>query len=240
VTALLVVLAIAVAAGGVVAMAAPSPRHAALGASWAALAAGFVGDPLPDPAALIARAAGAALAGWLLWMALRDAPRATERSSLGLAGNASVAVVALVAGWFAALALASQLAEAGPDSASSTAAAALAGGSPIAAAALGTSFALVVLAAYPVLAPRDGLRMGLGTMLLMVAAELAIPAIGGGADDGTAIAFGVLIACAGAALASIAAVMLRQPAGLALRDVQGHELAAHRATSETRRTDDLP
>jgi multisubunit Na+/H+ antiporter MnhC subunit len=236
VTALLVVLAIAVAAGGVVAMAAPNPRHAALGASWAALAAAFVGDPLPDPAALTARVAGAALAGWLLWMALRDAPRATDRSALGLSGNAAVAMVALVAGWFAALALASQLAAAGPDGASSTAAAALAAGSPIAAAALGTSFALVVLAAYPVLAPRDGLRMGLGTMLLMVAAELAIAAIGGG-DDGTAIAFGVSLACAGAALASIAAVLLRQPAGLALRDPHGHELVAHRATNNLRRTD---
>jgi hypothetical protein len=237
VTALLVVLAIAVAAGGVVAVAAPSPRHAAIGASWAAFAAAFVSDPLPDPAALIARAVGAALAGWLLWMVLRDAPRATERSALGLPGTAAVAMVALVAGWFAALALGVQLAAAGPDSTSSTAAAALAGGSPIAAAALGTSFALVVLAVYPVLAPRDGLRMGLGTMLLMVAAELAIAAIGGGTDDGAAIAFGVLIACTGAALASIVAVLLRQPAGLALRDPQGHELVAHRAPVSMQRSD---
>jgi hypothetical protein len=237
VTALLVVLAIAVAAGGVVAVAAPNPRHAALGASSATFAAAFVGDPLPDPAALIARAAGAALAGWLLWIALRDAPRATERSALGLPGNAAVAMVALVAGWFAALALGSQLAAAGTDSASSTAAAALAGGSPIAAAALGTAFALVVLAAYPVLASRDGLRMGLAAMLLMVAAELAVAAIGGGPDDGAAIAFGVLTACTGAALASIATVLLRQPAGLALRDPHGHELAAHRAENSAQRTD---
>ena len=236
-TVLLVILAIAVAAGGVVAVAAPSPRHAVLGAAGAAMAAAFVGDPLPDPPALVARAAGAALAGWLLWLALRDAPRATERSALGLPGSSAVAMVALVAGWFAALALGSQLAAAGSDTSSSTAAAALAAGSPVAAAALGTSFALVVLAVSPVLAPRDGLRLGLGAMLLIVAAELAIAAIGAGTDNGTAIAFGVLVATTGAALASIVAAMLRQPAGLALRDPQGHELVTHRATAEPRGSD---
>ncbi len=232
------VLAIAVAAGGVVAVAAPNPRHAVLGAAGAAFAAAFVSDPLPDPAALIARASGAVLAGWLLWVALRDAPRATDRSALGLPGSAAVAMVGLVAGWFAALTLGDQLAATGQGGTSAIAAAALAAGSPVAAAALGTSFALIVLAVSPVLVPRDGLRMGLAAMLVLIAAELAVTAIGGGTDDGAAIAFGVLIAGTGASLAAIVSVMLRQPAGLALRDPQGYELATHRTPGDPTRADE--
>lgn len=234
-TALLVVLAIAVAAGGVVAVAAPNPRHASLGATGAAFAAAFVSDPLPDPAALVARAAGAALAGWLLWVALRAAPRATQRSALGLPGTAAVAMVGFVAGWFAALALGEQLAAASANSPAVGAAAALAAGSPIAAASLGTAFALVVLAAAPVLAPRDGLRLGLGAMLLLIAAELVVTSIGSGADIGGAIAFGVLIAATGAAVASVVTVMLGQPAGLSLRDAQRHEMVAHRSPDDAHR-----
>ncbi len=236
-TALLVGLAIAVAAGGVVAVAAPNPRHAVLGAFAAAFAAAFASDPLPDPAALVARAGGAVLAGWLLWVALRHAPRATDRSALGLPGSAAVAMVALVAGWFVALSLGTQLAAAGQDATSAIAAAALASGSPVAAAAIGTSFALVVLAASPVLVPRDGLRLGLGALLLMIATELVVGAIGGGPDNGAAIVFGVLIAGTGAALASIVTLMLRQPAGLALRDPQGHELVGHRTLDDAAKAD---
>ncbi len=236
-TALLVLLAIAVAAGGVVAVAAPNPRHAVLGASGAAFAAAFVSDPLSDPAAVVARATGAALAGWLLWVAVRDAPRATERSALRLPGSAAVAMVALVAGWFAALALVAQLAAVGGDASPAIAGAALAAGSPVAIAALGTAFAIVAVAASPVLAPRDGLRLGLGAMLLVIAAELAVAAVGRGTDRGAAVAFGVLVAGGGAALAAIASVMLRQTAGFALREPQGHELVAHRSQADAHRVD---
>ena len=242
-TPVLVVLAIAVGAGGVIAVAAPNPRYAVLGGYGAAVLAALVGDPLPSPAAIVARAAGALLAGWLVWLAVRPTPRVTERSALGLAGSAAVAMVAMVAGWSCALALGTRLASlaaTGAGAAPGGAAAALAAGSPVAAAALGTALALVVLAAVAVLSPRDGLRLGLGLVLLVVAAELFVAAVGVGSSDATAIAFAIFVALTGAALAAIVSVMLRQPAGLSLRDPHGHELVVHHHLPDDASQAELP
>ncbi len=79
VTPLLVALAVLVAAGGVVAVSAREPRFAVLGMIIALVGAAYVADPLPGLVALAARLAGAALAGYLVWVALRRAPAPTAR-----------------------------------------------------------------------------------------------------------------------------------------------------------------
>ena len=101
-------------------------------------------------------------------------------------------------------------------------------GSPVAIAALGTALALVVLAVGDRACCRvTGCVSASALLLLTVAAELVVDGIGDGSSDASAIAFGCFIALTGAALAAIVAVMLRQPAGLALRDPHSHELVVH-------------
>src|SRR5512135_628937 len=139
-TPLLVLLAALTVAGGVVAVSAPDPRHAALGAFATALLAAFVADPLPSPEALAARTVGAVLGGWLTWIALRSAPRRTDGSALGLPGSAAVAIVGFVAGWLAAGSLGSTLdTVVGGGQSTGLAGAALATGSPVAMAGVGAA-----------------------------------------------------------------------------------------------------
>lgn len=233
----LVILAVLVGVAGVVAVAAPDPRAAALAAFAAIGLAAFVADPLPGAVALAARVTGSALAGWLAWIALRGAPRATDRSALGWPGAAAVAVVAFVAGWLAAESLGTSLRVAAAAGQAPTAAASsLAAGSPVAAAAVGAACALVVLAASPILQPRDGVRLGLGVVLLLAAGSLLGNGLGMGPDDAAELAFAVLTAAAGAGIAAVAATMLRAAGDLHLRDPLRRETAVrHRPADEAHR-----
>lgn len=236
-TSALVLFAILAVAGGVVAVAAPNPRHAVLGAFGAILVAAFATDPLPGGVALIARTAGAALGGWLAWIAVRPAPTETRRSALGWAGSAGVAIVALLGGWLAAVSLGVTLATPATDgSVSGIAASTLAAGSPVAAAAIGAATALVILAATPVFRPRDGLRLGLGCVLLLAAGGMVVDALGSTPDDTTELAFAVLVACAGAAVAAVVATLLRTNGDLELHDGRRADAAVrHRSADEAHR-----
>jgi hypothetical protein len=237
VTPVLLLLAVLVAAAGVVAVAAPDPRHAALAAFAAILLAAFVADPLPSPAALLARTAGAALGGWLTWLAVDAAPRASDRSALGWPGAAAAATVAFVAGWLASASLATTLGfEAADGRVSGVAGAALAAGSPVPSAAVGAACALFVLAASPVFQPRDGLRVGLGTILLLAAAGLLCGGLGAGPDDTVELAFAAVAALTGAGIAAVVRAMLRSPGDLHLRDPLARESTVrHRPADEAHR-----
>ncbi len=233
----LVLFAVLAVAGGVVAVAAPNPRHAVLGAFGALLVAAFAADPLPGAWALVARTAGAALGGWLAWIAVRPAPAAARRSALGWPGAAGAAIVAFLAGWVAAASLGTALATPAADgSISGIAAASLASGSVVPAAAVGAAAALAVLAATPVFRPRDGLRLGLGSVLLLAAAGLVVNALGATPDDAIGLAFAVLAACAGAAVAAVVGALLRTSADLELHDRGRRESAVrHRASDDAHR-----
>jgi hypothetical protein len=221
VTSALILFAVLAAAGGVVAVAAPDPRHAVAGAFGAMLLASFAADPLPGALALVARVAGAALGGWLAWIAVRSAPAVTSRSALGWAGAAAVAIVALAAGWLAALSLGTTLATPAADgSVSGIAASSLAAGSQVAAGAVGAAAALAVLAATPVFRPRDGLRLGLGSILLLAAGSLVVTALAPAPDDVTELAFALIAACAGAAVAAVVGALLRTTGDLELHDAR--------------------
>ena len=236
-TPILVLVAIVVVAGGVVAVAAPDPRFATLGAFGAVLLAALVVDPLPSGAAVIARVAGALLGGWLVWTALRGAPRASARSALGWPGAIGVAAAAFAIGWLAASSFGATVAVGvGDGMVADVPGATLAGGSVVARAAIATAAVLAVLAATPVVLPRDGHRLGLGLVLLIAAASLLCDALGAWPDDVVELAFAVLVALTGAAIAAVVAALLRTGGDLVLHDVRAREPAVrHRAADDAHR-----
>ncbi|MFN8631139.1 MAG: hypothetical protein U0838_12735 [Chloroflexota bacterium] len=236
-TPILVLVAIAVVAGGVVAVAAPNPRHATLGAFGALLVAALVSDPLPSAAAVVARLAGAALGGWLVWMAVRSAPAASHRSALGWPGAAAVAVAGFAIGWLAASAFGAVVAMGvGDGLVSGAPGATLAGGSLVPRAAIAAAAALAILAAAPVILPRDGHRLGLGIVLLIASASLFSSALGDAPHDGLELAISILAALTGLAVAGVVAALLRSTGDLMLSDAIGREGSVrHRAADDAHR-----
>ena len=116
------------------------------------------------------------------------------------------------------------------------AAASLAAGSPVSCAALGAAFALLVLAAGPVLLARDVLRLGLALMLLLAAADLAGNALGVGANAEADLAMAVLTALAGGAAAAVVTASILATGDLDLRTGTDRETAVrHRSADEAHR-----
>jgi hypothetical protein len=137
------VAALAVAAGGAVAVSARDGRAVALGLAVAMAAAPFAASPLPSTLSLAARIVGALLGAFLLWAAARAKEMRIEGTAIGLAAQAAVAATAFVIGlWIAPVKP-------------------LPG--PVAEQAAG--LALVALAVVP-LTGRDVLRAGIGATLL--------------------------------------------------------------------------
>lgn len=222
----LVAVALIVVAGAVVAVSAREVRFAALGLVVAILGAAYVSDPLPGMTALAGRLVGAVLGGFLVWVSLRDAPASTAGSHLGWPGAAAIAMAGFAAGWLSAGAVGGAVgAISGEGPSAGVTAAALVAGSPVAHAALGAAFALVALAAAPVLVSRDVLRLGLGLLLMLAAAELMRNALAGPADDAAELAFGILFAAGGAAVAALVGRSLRANGDLVLRSQPARETA---------------
>ena len=157
-TPVLVLLAVLVVAVRLVAVAAPDPRHATLGAFSTALLAAFVADPLPSPEALVARAAGAALGGWLVWIVLRPAPASHRQlgARAGLARRRSPSSGSWPAGSPPDRWAPPSAAQPAAGQAAALAGAALAAGSPVALAGVGAACALVVIGVTPVVLPETG------------------------------------------------------------------------------------
>jgi hypothetical protein len=215
---LLVFLALIATGGAVVAVSAREPRLATLGMLIALLATAYVAEPLPGMVALAARLVGTVLAGYLVWVALRDVTAAAVGPHLGWPGAAAIAIAAFVAGWLAAAAAGAALASlplSGPSI--GIGAQGLVTGSPVSRAAVGTASALVALAVGPVLINRGMLRVGLGLLLMVCAAELLVTAMTGPTDDIVVLAFGLLIAVTGGAVAALVTRSIRAHGDLELR-----------------------
>jgi hypothetical protein len=233
VTPVLLAVAAITVAGAVVAVSAREPRFAVLGMLVALLGAPYVADPLPGPVALGARLIGTVLAGYLVWVSLRSAAVPTAGSRLGWAGAAMIAVAASAAGWLSATSLGAALAATGGDEAVSGAGGAtLASGSPEATAAMAAAFALAALAAGPALLGRDVLRLGLGLLLAVGAADLFRAALSGRSDDVAELGMAVLIALAGAGVAAVARRSLRLHHDLELRAPSAREAAVRSRTTD--------
>ena len=221
-----VALALVAVGGAVVAVSGREPRFATLGMIVALLAAAYVADPLPGTIALGARLVGTVLGGYLLWVALRGAPAPAAGSSMGWPGATAIGIAAFSAGWLAAVTIGAALAApAGNGPSIGAGAIALADGSNVSRAAVGVAFALTALAAGPVLLARDALRLGLGLLLLVGAAERLITTLAGRSEDIVVLGFALLIAAGGAAAAGLVGRSLRVHADLALRAPSMREVA---------------
>jgi hypothetical protein len=227
-TVALVLLALLVAGGAVVAVGAATPRFAALGMFVALVGSAYVADPLPDTLALAVRLVGSTLGAYLVWIALRRAPRRVPGISVAWPGALAIAGVAFLTGWLAAESLGAALsAGAGDGPGLGSIGAALAAGSPVARAALGASLALAAVAVAPVVIARDLLRTGLALLLALASATLLRNALGTSADPVFELAVAVLTAASGAAIGAVIASALRRTGDLVLRDTYRRDVTVH-------------
>lgn len=233
-TVALVLLALLVTAGAVVAVGAATPRLAALGMFIALVGSAYVADPLPDALALAVRLVGTTLGAYLVWIALRRAPASVPGISVAWPGALAVAGVAFLTGWLAADALGAALAAGSSNGPGlGDVGAALATGSPVARAAFGACLALAAVAAAPVVIARDLLRSGLGLLLLLASATLLRNALGTSADPVFELAIAVLTAASGAAIGAVTSSALRRSGDLVLRDSLRRDVAVrHRAADD--------
>lgn len=225
-TTVLIALALVATAGAVVATGAREPRLAVLGLLIALLGSSYVADPLPAAIPLAARLVGAVLGGYLVWVSLRGTPPHAAGPGLRLPGAAAVALVAFAAGWLGAVAVGDALrALPGEGPSIGVAAPGLATGSDVSRAAMATAFAIAALAGGSLLLARDVLRLGLGLLLLTVAAERLVAALGGSSSEIAVLAFGVLLAGGGAAVAALVTRALRLQGDLVIRPPSSREVA---------------
>ena len=220
-TPVLVALAIVVVAGGVTAVAAATPRAAVLGLLVAILGAAYVADPLPGPVGLAARLAGSTLGAYLVWIALRRAPRQLPPATAGWLGSGAIAAAAFVAGWLVASGVGELLAGAGRSGEGpgiGAVGASLADGSLAARAALAAAFGLAAIGLPQVALPRDTLRISTGCLLLLAAAGLVANAFVGRLDPIVELSLGLLTALAGAGGAAVIGASIRHGGDLVIRD----------------------
>lgn len=148
---LLGLAAIVTVAGALAAIAGRDARIALAGLVVALAAAPFLADPLPTPAALGTRIVAALLAGYLLFIVLRETTVVTRGSLVGLPAETLAAAAAFVIGY---------------------------GTSGLGSAALGpaaasaTGFALGIIAVAPIVRGADIFRLGVALAILVTGAEL--------------------------------------------------------------------
>jgi hypothetical protein len=143
-----------------------------------------------------------------------------------------IAIAAFAAGWLAAAALGAVLVATPVEAAPAGAAGGLADGSLVAHAAMAAAFALAALAAGPVLVARDVLRLGLGLLIAVAAADLLRASLTGRGDDVAELALGVTIALAGAGVAAVTRRSLRLHHDLELRSPAAREAAVRSRVSD--------
>ncbi len=233
-TPVLVIVSALIVLGGVVTVAATTPRLAVLGLFLALTGAAYVADPFPGPLGLGARLAGTTLGTYLVWIGLRHGPGSLPASSIGWWGSLLVAAAAFVAGFLAAGTLGSALAAGSPDGpGTGGVAAGLMSGSLVARAGVGAALALVALSIPQVAIARDTLRLGVGLLLLLAATSLVGNALYGVGDPVEEFAFALATAASGAAVGSLIRASLRHGGDLVIRDsLRPDAVIRHRPTDD--------
>jgi hypothetical protein len=168
-------------AGAVLAVSARDVRATLLGLLIVLLGAPLVADPWPDPLSILVRIAATLLAVRLMAIGLRD-DAATGGTRIGWPAEALVAAAAAVIG-FGSHGLGA------------------AGLGPPEAQAVG--FALIALAAAPLFAGRDVLRLSAGALLLLVAAASIRAALDPSPSPGEQLVEAILTIGIGGAIAVI-------------------------------------
>jgi len=203
----LAVVAIVVASGAVVCVAARTTRLAFGGLALTLVAASFLAEPLPDGLALGVRVVAAMLAVYLPWIVVRDRATITRGSLLGWPVEALVAAAAFVIGFGTA--------GLGPG-----------GLGPAEAQAAG--FALVAVAVGPIVFGRDLFRLGAGGILLVLGVGLVRVSLGGTPGGLEEVVTGSVLIGLGTALAFL--LSSAAAAGVADGDVLAEPLPVAAAT----------
>jgi hypothetical protein len=201
VTALLAgVAAGAAVAGAVAAVSSRDPRTATIGLLVTLLGLAFVAEPPPPLPALAVRLVAGILAGYLLWVVVRETATSTSGSPLAWPTETVLALTGAVIGW-------------------TSHGLGAPGRGPAVASALG--LALLVLAAAPVIFARnDVFRTGVGLTLLLAGAVSIRVGLAGTPGPVEQVVLAGLTAGLGAAVA----LLVR--ADLAGRDGRGRRIAA--------------
>jgi len=225
VTLLIVASAAILGIGAVVAASAREGRVAVLGLAVAMVAAPLVADPLPAVTVLAIRLTGSVLAAYLIHAALRSEP-STLGTHLGWPVQLLVAIAAGIIGFGIAGEAALGFVGLGPG--------VPAGGSPAAPGAatlalyagVAAGTATIVLAVEPIVAARDGLRLGIGLLLALTGLTVFREALIGPTDGlehiliaatTAAVAAGTAVVCLGAAASGDGLVLGRIPRSLRAR-----------------------
>lgn len=187
----LAALAVAVVAGGIIAVSSRESRVAVLGLTLAGVTAPLIGDPLPEPLALAARVVATVLAGYLLWICLRSGP-VTAGSPLGWPVEALIAAAAGGAGFGAG----GLVAELGPRE------------------AVATGAALAAIAVAPMLIARDALRLAVSLSLGVIAAGLLRVGLAGSPPALEQVVLGGLSVAIAAGSGAVIVQSLRRGDGL--------------------------
>jgi hypothetical protein len=193
----LAVIAMVCAAAAVFAMTSRDARTSLAALLLALVSAPVIADPVPGPLPLAARLVGAVLAAFLVRVALRATPALTEGTRIGWSTLGLATAAGFVAGY-------STHGIAGQPSGPAEAQAA--------------GFALLILAAGPLLAGRDVYRAGIASLLAVTGADLLRVAVGGTPSALEQVAMSVLIVAVGGATA-----ILCNAAGRASGDLEVDE-----------------
>jgi hypothetical protein len=173
-------VALAVVAGGIVAVSAHDARTVVLGLAIALILSPIVAEPIPDAVGLGARWVGAVLASYLMWVAARGHRAGTTGSLVGWPTEVFLAIAAAAVGY-------------GSHGLYAT------GTGPAAAAAAGC--ALCALAVVPIVNGRDILRISVGLGLLLTGAGMIVTGATGAPTSFEQLLMAGLIATFGGAIA---------------------------------------
>jgi len=199
-----------VVGGAVVAVTARDARATLLGLLVVLLGSAVLADPLPGPLPIAARMASAFLACRLIAVAIRGDGVLTSGSLLGWPVDVLAAVAALLVG-------------VGTHGLGATPA------GPVTAQAAG--FAVGVLAVAPIVSGRDVLRLGVGAMLLLVAASLVRVGLAGTPSDLEELVESGLVIGLGGAIAIIVGGARAASGDLVISGVAIRDLAFDAAPS---------
>ena len=195
---LLGLVALAVVAAAITALSARDPRVVilALLAMW--IGGPLVADPMADPIGLAARLVGALLAGYLLWMGLRDrttggrSAALTEGSRIGWPAEVLVAAAASIVGF------------------STHGLGAPADGPALASAA---GFALAAVSVSAFLTGSDVVRIGIGLLVVGAGAMLVRTGLGGTPGPFEHLVVSATLVVVAGCLAAMAAAAARDVGG---------------------------
>lgn len=221
---LLAGVAFAVTAGGVVAVSAREARAALVGLAIALAAAPFLADPLPPLSTLATRVIGAALAAWMIRVAVMPGPVESDPrprdaihggSRMGWPAEALLAIAAWIVGLTVSTNLVA-LNPGGPGISPDDVLGAL-GASSL---ATGAGLAIIVIAIVPALGSRHSFRTALGLLILVQGVILFRAGVAGAPSDLEELA-GVALMVGAAIVGSVLITLERRSGDDAHRDPSG-------------------